>query len=83
MVYSELGCVLPRQETTRSDPFASDFTCRERFPDSDMVFVFKTELPDRTTVLLPVSSKDRTKEENHKLLNGTGVDPADRVHFLN
>ncbi|CAN6829600.1 unnamed protein product [Brassica oleracea] len=36
------------------------------------------ELPDRTTVLLPVSSKDRTKEENHKLLNGNGVDPADR-----
>ncbi|KAJ4885235.1 Phosphatidylinositol:ceramide inositolphosphotransferase 1 [Raphanus sativus] len=37
------------------------------------------ELPDRTTVLLPLSSKDRTKEENHKLLNGNGVDPtADR-----
>ncbi|KAF8117962.1 hypothetical protein N665_0007s0011 [Sinapis alba] len=35
------------------------------------------ELPDRTTVLLPVISKDRTKEENHKLLNGNGVDPAD------
>ncbi|CAN6930004.1 unnamed protein product [Brassica oleracea var. botrytis] len=37
------------------------------------------ELPDRTTVLLPLSSKDRTKEENHNLLNGNGVDPtADR-----
>ncbi|CAH2058866.1 unnamed protein product [Thlaspi arvense] len=35
------------------------------------------ELPDRTTVLLPVTSKDRSKEENHKLLNGNGVDPAD------
>ncbi|KAG5404451.1 hypothetical protein IGI04_010570 [Brassica rapa subsp. trilocularis] len=36
------------------------------------------ELPDRTTVLLPVVSKDRTKEENHKLLlNGNGIDPAD------
>ncbi|XP_013631244.1 phosphatidylinositol:ceramide inositolphosphotransferase 1 isoform X1 [Brassica napus] len=40
------------------------------------------ELPDRTTVLLPVSSKDRTKEENHKLLNGNGVDPADRKILL-
>ncbi|KAH0932823.1 hypothetical protein HID58_009940 [Brassica napus] len=37
------------------------------------------ELPDRSTVLLlPVVSKDRTKEENHKLLlNGNGIDPAD------
>ncbi|KAH9736263.1 phosphatidylinositol:ceramide inositolphosphotransferase 1 [Citrus sinensis] len=42
------------------------------------------ELPDRTSgnlpLLLPVSSKDkeaRTKEENHKLLNGNSVDPAD------
>ncbi|KAH0889643.1 hypothetical protein HID58_052072 [Brassica napus] len=35
------------------------------------------ELPDRTTVLLPVVSKVRMKEENHKLLlNGNGVDPA-------
>ncbi|KAF8080048.1 hypothetical protein N665_0979s0004 [Sinapis alba] len=37
----------------------------------------KCQLPDRTTVLLPVISKDRTKEENHNLLNGNGVDPAD------
>ncbi|KAI4356550.1 hypothetical protein L6164_000567 [Bauhinia variegata] len=40
------------------------------------------ELPDRSVAvaLLPLSSKDkegRTKEENHKLLNGNGVDPAD------
>ncbi|KAK7373835.1 hypothetical protein VNO80_07255 [Phaseolus coccineus] len=44
------------------------------------------ELPDRTnaaaTLLLPLSTKDnkdgRTKEENHKLLNGNSVvDPAD------
>ncbi|KAJ4704544.1 phosphatidylinositol:ceramide inositolphosphotransferase 1-like [Melia azedarach] len=42
------------------------------------------ELPDRTSgnspLLLPVSIKDkesRTKEENHKLLNGNSVDPAD------
>lgn len=42
------------------------------------------ELPDRTSgnlpLLLPVSSKDkeaRTKEENHKLLNGNSGDPAD------
>ncbi|KAG5095293.1 hypothetical protein JHK84_050881 [Glycine max] len=43
------------------------------------------ELPDRTNaaaaLLLPLSTKDnkdgRTKEENHKLLNGNGVDPAD------
>uniref|UniRef100_A0A0D2ZVX3 Sphingomyelin synthase-like domain-containing protein n=2 Tax=Brassica oleracea var. oleracea TaxID=109376 RepID=A0A0D2ZVX3_BRAOL len=35
------------------------------------------ELPDRTTVLLPVVSKVRMREENHKLLlNGNGVDPA-------
>ncbi|KAI4354600.1 hypothetical protein L6164_003449 [Bauhinia variegata] len=40
------------------------------------------ELPDRSIAiaLLPLSSKDkdgRTKEENHKLLNGNGVDPVD------
>ncbi|OIV89607.1 hypothetical protein TanjilG_15802 [Lupinus angustifolius] len=41
------------------------------------------ELPDRSsaaTSLLPVSTKDkdgRTKEENHKLLNGNSGDPAD------
>ncbi|XP_038686509.1 phosphatidylinositol:ceramide inositolphosphotransferase 2-like isoform X2 [Tripterygium wilfordii] len=42
------------------------------------------ELPDRTsgagTLLLPLSTKDkdtRTKEENHKLLNGNSVDPSD------
>ncbi|KAJ1437296.1 Sphingomyelin synthase-like domain, partial [Sesbania bispinosa] len=43
------------------------------------------ELPDRTSaaaaLLLPLSTKDnkdgRTKEENHKLLNGNSVDPAD------
>ncbi|XP_011019188.1 PREDICTED: phosphatidylinositol:ceramide inositolphosphotransferase 1-like [Populus euphratica] len=42
------------------------------------------ELPDRTggaSLLLPLSNKDRdskTREENHKLLNGNSVDPADR-----
>ncbi|CAK7333611.1 unnamed protein product [Dovyalis caffra] len=39
------------------------------------------ELPDRTaSLLLPLSTKDKdskTKEENHKLLNGNSVDPAD------
>ncbi|XP_057436871.1 phosphatidylinositol:ceramide inositolphosphotransferase 1-like [Lotus japonicus] len=42
------------------------------------------ELPDRTTaasaLLLPLSTKDRdgrTKEENHKLMNGNSIDPAD------
>ncbi|XP_021829548.1 phosphatidylinositol:ceramide inositolphosphotransferase 1-like [Prunus avium] len=43
------------------------------------------ELPDRTngaaSFLLPLSTKDKdskTKEENHKLLNGISGDPADR-----
>ncbi|BBH06216.1 hypothetical protein Prudu_017799 [Prunus dulcis] len=43
------------------------------------------ELPDRTngaaSLLLPLSTKDKdskTKEENHKLLNGISGDPADR-----
>ncbi|KAJ6922461.1 phosphatidylinositol:ceramide inositolphosphotransferase 1-like [Populus alba x Populus x berolinensis] len=41
------------------------------------------ELPDRTggaSLLLPLSNKDKdskTREENHKLLNGNSVDPAD------
>ncbi|KAA3455045.1 phosphatidylinositol:ceramide inositolphosphotransferase 1-like isoform X1 [Gossypium australe] len=42
------------------------------------------ELPDRSSgsspMLLPLSTKDKdskTKEENHKLLNGNSVDPAD------
>lgn len=41
------------------------------------------ELPDRTggaSLLLPLSTKDKdgwAKEENHKLLNGKSVDPAD------
>lgn len=40
-----------------------------------------SELPDRTAVaalLLPLSNKERTKDENHKLLNGNSGDPADR-----
>ncbi|KAJ6865158.1 phosphatidylinositol:ceramide inositolphosphotransferase 1-like [Populus alba x Populus x berolinensis] len=43
------------------------------------------ELPDRTggaSFLLPLSTKDKdskTKEENHKLLNGNSVDPPDWV----
>lgn len=59
--------------------FTSEITCRN-LPKFSYDFVFKTELPDRTTVLLPVS-KDRTKEENHKLVNGNGVDPADWVRI--
>ncbi|WRX23319.1 Sphingomyelin synthase-like domain - like 1 [Theobroma cacao] len=42
------------------------------------------ELPDRSNgsspLLLPLSTKDKdskTKEENHKLLNGNSIDPAD------
>ncbi|KAE8730439.1 Phosphatidylinositol:ceramide inositolphosphotransferase [Hibiscus syriacus] len=42
------------------------------------------DLPDRSSgnlhMLLPLSTKDKdskTKEENHKLLNGNSVDPAD------
>ena len=44
------------------------------------------EMPERpsggASLLLPISSKDkdgRTKEENHKLLNGNSADPMDRV----
>lgn len=44
-----------------------------------MIICFETELRDRTVMLLPVISKDRTKEENHKLVNGNSVDPADWV----
>ncbi|KAL1823829.1 phosphatidylinositol:ceramide inositolphosphotransferase 2 isoform X1 [Daucus carota subsp. sativus] len=37
------------------------------------------ELPDRgAAALLPVSKESRTKEENHKLLNGNAGDPTDR-----
>ncbi|KAL6987698.1 sphingomyelin synthase [Sarracenia purpurea var. burkii] len=41
---------------------------------------FNAELPDRTggAMLLPLSKDGRTKEENHMLLNGNSVDPADR-----
>lgn len=37
------------------------------------------ELPDRSaaTLLLPLSKDGKTKEENHKLLNGNSGDPAD------
>jgi hypothetical protein len=46
--------------------------------------VATAELPDRTSgaALLPLNTKDkdsRTKEENHKLLNGNSGDPADWV----
>lgn len=44
------------------------------------------ELPDRSSgaasLLLPLSTKERdimNKEENHKLINGNSVEPADRV----
>lgn len=46
------------------------------------------EMPDRsgaTSSLLPLNIKDkdsRTKEENHKLLNGNSGDPADRVWWI-
>uniref|UniRef100_A0A161WXG3 Sphingomyelin synthase-like domain-containing protein n=1 Tax=Daucus carota subsp. sativus TaxID=79200 RepID=A0A161WXG3_DAUCS len=38
------------------------------------------ELPDRgaAALLLPVTKDSRTKEENHKLLNGNAGDPTDR-----
>ncbi|XP_057499495.1 phosphatidylinositol:ceramide inositolphosphotransferase 1-like [Actinidia eriantha] len=39
------------------------------------------ELPDRTggpSLLLPLTKESRTKEENHKLLNGNSGDPLDR-----
>jgi hypothetical protein len=38
------------------------------------------ELPDRSgaaAMLLPITKDSRTKEENHKLLNGNSADPAD------
>lgn len=40
-----------------------------------------TELPDRSgaALLLPLSKDSRTKEENHKLLNGNSGDPTDWV----
>jgi hypothetical protein len=47
--------------------------------------LLNVELPDRTggaSFLLPLSTKDKDskpKEENHKLLNGNSVDPADWV----
>ncbi|KAK6779202.1 hypothetical protein RDI58_021386 [Solanum bulbocastanum] len=43
-------------------------------------FIDKTlpELPDRTsTLLLPVTKDSKSKEENHKLLNGNSGDPAE------
>lgn len=50
-----------------------------------MLFLI-SELPDRSnggaSLLLPVTTKDKddkTKEENHKLLNGNSGDPADWV----
>lgn len=43
--------------------------------------LFVAELPDRTSaaLLLPLSKDSKTKEENHKLLNGNSGDPADWV----
>lgn len=43
-------------------------------------FIDKTlpELPDRTTaLLLPLTKDSKSKEENHKLLNGNSGDPAE------
>ncbi|CAN4115985.1 unnamed protein product [Withania somnifera] len=45
-------------------------------------FIDKTlpELPDRTSaLLLPVTKDSKSKEENHKLLNGNSGDPAEWV----
>ncbi|KAJ8570734.1 hypothetical protein K7X08_037706 [Anisodus acutangulus] len=41
--------------------------------------MFLAELPDRTSAasLLRVSKDSKTKEENHKLLNGNYGDPED------
>ncbi|WMV44238.1 hypothetical protein MTR67_037623 [Solanum verrucosum] len=40
--------------------------------------VFLAELPDRTSaLLLPVTKDSKSKEENHKLLNGNSGDPAE------
>lgn len=38
-------------------------------------------MPDRgaAALLLPVTKDSRTKEENHKLLNGNAGDPTDMV----
>ncbi|XP_074271431.1 phosphatidylinositol:ceramide inositolphosphotransferase 1-like isoform X1 [Silene latifolia] len=48
------------------------------------------EMPDRSSggasLLLPLSNKDKdswNKEENHKLLNGNGLDPTDRQRQRN
>uniref|UniRef100_A0A0V0HTB1 Putative ovule protein n=1 Tax=Solanum chacoense TaxID=4108 RepID=A0A0V0HTB1_SOLCH len=39
-----------------------------------------TELPNRTSaLLLPVTKDSKSKEENHKLLNGNSGDPAEWV----
>lgn len=39
------------------------------------------ELPDRTNAVLflPLSKNSKTKEENHKLLNGNSGDPAEWI----
>ncbi|XP_049368614.1 phosphatidylinositol:ceramide inositolphosphotransferase 2-like [Solanum verrucosum] len=45
-------------------------------------FIDKTlpELPDRTSaLLLPVTKDRKSKEENHKLLNGNSGDPAEWI----
>lgn len=51
----------------------------------DLIFLlFITEMPERSSTqpLLPLSAKEKdgkSREENHKLLNGTLVDATDRV----
>lgn len=43
-------------------------------------------MPERGTaaaLLLPVTKDSRTKEENHKLLNGNAGDPTDMVLINN
>lgn len=73
--------------------FGHNYICYCEFKSSLLVMLtcYSTELPDRTnaaaTLLLPLSTKDnkdgRTKEENHKLLNGNSVvDPADWVCWM-
>lgn len=54
--------------------------------DTEILKFLISELPDRTNVavstLLPLSTKDtKTKDENHKLINGNSGDPADRVRI--
>ncbi|KAG5582830.1 hypothetical protein H5410_053457 [Solanum commersonii] len=54
------------------------FFVDKKLPEKGKEELFLAELPDRTSAasLLPVSKDSKTKEENHKLLNGN-ADPED------